>query len=189
MVTRCEAEDIVSSYSDSHSVYDSYSNVWDACKYFGEQSNNDDNIGNDDSVVLTPSGTPADDNGTLEQAEHEAFLRDRVCQLNAAPPSEWFKKLVLSYSLDTRSKLNLTQDTFDILGYLVFHYGFVPPLPLQSKSPVNPKDWETNIKNIGLDIHKNPPLADFSEPIVSFLKGFLWAAGPSQELWDLHLGN
>ena len=76
MVTRHEAEDIVSSYSDLHSVYNSYSNVWDTCKYFGEQSNNDDNIGNDDSVVLTPSGTPADNNGTLEQAEHEAFLRD-----------------------------------------------------------------------------------------------------------------
>ena len=91
--------------------------------------------------------------------------------------------------MDTHSKLDLTQDTFDILGYLAFHYGFVPPLPLQSNSPVNSKDWETNIKNIGLDIHKNPPLADFSEPIVSFLKGFLWATGPSQELWDLHLGN
>ena len=76
MVTRREAEDIVSSYSDSHLVYNSYSNVWDACEYFGEQSNDDDDIGNDDSVVLTPSGTPADDNGTLEQAEHEAFLRD-----------------------------------------------------------------------------------------------------------------
>ena len=61
MVTRCEAEDIVSSYSDLHLVYDSYSNVWDTCGYFGEQSN-------DDSVVPTPSGTPADDNGTLEQA-------------------------------------------------------------------------------------------------------------------------
>ena len=116
-------------------------------------------------------------------------MQDRVCQLNAAPPLERFKKLVLSYSLDTHSKLDLTQATFDILGYLAFHYGFVPPLPLQSKSPVDPKDWETNIKNIGLDIHKNPPSADFSEPIVSFLKGFLWAAGSSQKLWDLCSGN
>jgi hypothetical protein len=149
MVTRREAKDIVSLFSETHLVYDSYSNVWDACKYFGEQSNDDDD---DDSVV--PSDTPADNNGTSKQAEHEAFLRDRVCQLNAVPPSERFKKLVLSYSLDTCSKLDLTQDTFDILGYLAFHYGFIPPLPLQSRSPVDPKDWETNIKNIGLDICK-----------------------------------
>ena len=73
MVTRCEDEDILSSYSDSQLVYNSYSNVWDACKYFGD-SNNDD--GDDDPVVLIPSATPANNNGTLEQAEHEAFHQD-----------------------------------------------------------------------------------------------------------------
>ena len=99
------------------------------------------------------------------------------------------RNLFLSYSLDSHSKLDLTQDTFDILGYLVFHYGFVPPLPLQSKSAVDPKDWETNIKNISLNTHKNPLPADLAEPIVSFLKGLQLAASPSQELWDLCLGN
>ena len=140
MVTRHEDEDILSSYSDFQLVYDSYSNVWDACKYFGDSNNDDDNNGDNDPVVPIPSATPADNNGTLEQAEHEAFCQDWVCQLNTAPPLEQFKKLVLSCSLDTCSKLNLTQDTFDILGYLAFHYGFVPPLPLESKSPVDPKD-------------------------------------------------
>ena len=71
----------------------------------------------------------------------------------------------------------------------VFYYGFVPPLPLQLKSPVDPKDWETNIKNIGLDTRKNPLPADLAKPIVSFLKGLQLAAGPSQQLWDLCPGN
>ena len=71
MVTRCEAEDIVSSYSDSHLVYNSYSNVWDTCEYFGEQSNDNDDIGTSSTLPKTP----------------------------------------LTY----------------ILGYLAFHYGFVPP--------------------------------------------------------------
>ena len=64
-----------------------------------------------------------------------------------------------------------------------------PLLPLESKSPVDPKDWETNIKNIGLDICKNPLPANFAEPIVTFFRGFQLTAGPNEELWDLHLGN
>ena len=105
------------------------------------------------------------------------------------PPLKWFKKHVLSYSLDTHSKLDLTQDTFDILGYLASPYGFIPPLPLQSMSPVDPKDWEINIKNIGLDICRNPLLANYAEAVVTFLKGLQLTAGPSQELWDLCPGN
>ncbi|KAF8805350.1 hypothetical protein BYT27DRAFT_7193104, partial [Phlegmacium glaucopus] len=53
---------------------------------------------------------------------------------------------------------------FDILGYLAFHYGFVPPLPLQTSPPVDLKEWEENIKN---DISKNPPSADFAAPILT----------------------
>ncbi|KAF8817375.1 hypothetical protein BYT27DRAFT_7198902 [Phlegmacium glaucopus] len=104
-------------------------------------------------------------------------------------PSERFKKLFISYSLDTLSKLDLTQDSFDILGYLAFHYGFVPPLPLQPGPPVDPKEWEENIKNVGLDISKNPPSADLATPILMFLQGLRSAAGPSLELWDLRPGN
>jgi hypothetical protein len=40
-----------------------------------------------------------------------------------------------------------------------------------------------------LTFAKNPPSADFPEPIVSFLKGFLLTADPSEELWNLRLGN
>ena len=77
-VTRREGEDILSSYSDLQLVYDPYSNVWDACKYFGETDNN-----SDDEPMFCPlsagiSDTPVpsvvvDDQGTSEQAEHEAF--------------------------------------------------------------------------------------------------------------------
>ena len=80
-----------------------------------------------------------DDKGTSEQAEHEAFHQAQISQLNALPPSEWFKKLS-SYSSDAHSKLDLTQDTFDILSYLAFHYGFIPSLLLWSESPVALRD-------------------------------------------------
>ena len=112
----------------------------------------------------------ANDKGASERVEHEAFFKDCISLLNAMPPSEWFKRLFLSFSSD--SKLDLTQDNFDILGYLAFHYGFVPPLPLQSSSQVALKDWEKNIKNVGLDISKNPQLVDLAAPIVGSLQGF-----------------
>ena len=196
-VTRREGEDILSSYPDSQLVYNSFSNVWDVCDYMGEPDSDSD----DDEFRMGPASAGAtvsqipvpaavaDDNGTSERLEHEAFFRDRIHQLHALPPSERFKKLFLSYSLDTHSKLDLTQDTFDILGYLAFHYGLVPPLPLQSHSPVDLKDWQESIKNVGLDVSKNPPSADYSRMIVNFIKGFLSTAGPSEELWDLRPGN
>ena len=105
------------------------------------------------------------------------------------PPSERFKKLSSSYSSDAHSKLDYTQDTFNILSYLAFHYGFIPPLPLRSDSPVALKDWEENIKNIGLDVSKNSLSADLAAPIVKFLQGFRSAAGPSEESWDLRPDN
>ncbi|KAF8806937.1 hypothetical protein BYT27DRAFT_7256943 [Phlegmacium glaucopus] len=164
-----------------------YNNVWGACNYFCPPDNNNDDDG---SVFASPMPPAiADDQGTLEQAAHEAFCQDRVCQLYAMQPSEWFKKLFISYSSDTLSKLDLTQDSFNILGYLAFHYGFIPPLPLQPGPPVDPKEWEENIKNVGLDISKNPPSADLAMPILTFLQGLQSAAGPSLELWDLRPGN
>jgi hypothetical protein len=187
-VTRREGEDILSSFSDSQLVYDSYSNVWDACDYFGQPDDDTD----DESSALPHApitSVVANNDGNSEQLEHEAFYRDQISKLHALPPSERFKKLFLSYSSDTLPKPDLTQDAFDILGYLTFHYGFVPPLPLQSNSPVDLKDWEENIKNIGLDVRKNASSVDLAAPIVNFLKGFRSAAGPSQELWDLRLGN
>ena len=45
------------------------------------------------------------------------------------------------------------------------------------------------IKNVGLDVSKNRPSADYSGTIVNFLKGFRSTAGPSEELWDLRPGN
>ena len=51
------------------------------------------------------------------------------------------------------------------------------------------KDWEAVIKNVGLDVSKNCPSADYSGTIINFLKEFHLTAGPSEELWDLHLDN
>jgi hypothetical protein len=204
-VTRREGEEILSYYKESQLVYDSYSNVWDACEYFGQpddddSDSDDDPDFNDDLTSGPPSAgdtsanvpgpsVVVDDKGSSERQEHEAFFRDRFQQLHALPPSQRFKKLFLSYSPDNHSKPDLIQDTFDILGYLAFHYGFVPPLPLQSHSPVNVEDWEENIKNVGLDVSKNPPSVDYATTVVSFLKGFLSTPGPSEELWDLRPGN
>jgi len=208
VATKQEGEDILSTYKDSHLVYDSFSNVWDACEYFGEPADDDDS--DDDVPMLDPPSTSAtrsagvipsadatpshvpcpsvvvdDDKGTSERIEHEAFFRDRLRQLGASRPSEQFKKLFLSYSSDSH---DLAQDSFDILGYLTYHYRFVPPLPLQSH-PATAKDWQESIKNVGLDVNKNSPSLDYSGIVVNFIKGFLLTAGPSKELWDLCPGN
>ena len=138
------------------------------------------------SHTLSPS-VAVDDKGALECREHEAFFWDRLLQLHALVPSQQFEKLFLSYTSDPQ--LDLAKDTFDILGYLALYYVFVPPMPLQSPSPVNLKDWEQNIKNVGLDVCKNPPSVDYALPVVNFLKRFLLTAGPSEEFWDLCPGN
>ena len=79
-VTRQEGEDILSSYSDSQLVYNLYSNIWDACEYFGET----DNDSNNEPMFRPPSAGISDtpvpsvvvnDKGTLEQAEHKAFCQ------------------------------------------------------------------------------------------------------------------
>jgi hypothetical protein len=190
-VNRREGENILSSYPDSQLVYNLYSNVWDACKYFGPDEDSESVVGNAIPVpaALTPAPTPSDpvinDMGTSEQAEHKAFCRDLVFQLDTMPASKRFKKLFLSYSLDTNFKLDLTQDIFNILGYLVFYYGFVPSLLLQSSSPVTSRAWKDSIKNVGLDASKNSPLADLAESVVNFLQRLWLPAGPSTELWDL----
>ena len=204
VTTAREAEEIISSYKDSYLVYDPFSNAWDACEYFGKPADDDDS---DDDVPMldraapsgvipssdaSPSHVPCpsfvvdDDNGASERKEHEVFFRERYHQLGASRPSEQFKRLFLSYSSDSH---DLAQDSFDILGYLYFHYRFVPPLPLQSHSPVTVKDWQESIKNVGLDVKKNSPSDDYSGTVVNFVKGFLLPAGPSKELWDLCPGN
>jgi hypothetical protein len=202
-VTRREGEEIITTYDDPLLVYDPFSNVWDACEYFGEPDNAQDvdfPMSHPPSSATcsagvtptdaTPSDVPCpsvDDNkGTSERMEHEAFFRDRLHQLSSSRPSDQFKKLFLSYTSDSH---DLVQDSFDIIGYLAFHYGFVPPLPLQSNAPVNVADWEESIKNVGLDVSKNSPSVDYSATVVNFVKGFLSTAGPSVELWDLRPGN
>src|SRR5271156_3065774 len=192
-VTRREGEDILSNYRNSHLIYDSYRNVWDACEYFGQPDEDSDDesvvgcvVPTDSAFTHAPIPSITDDNGASEQAAHEAFCQDRLLQLSTAPPSERFKKYSLSYSLD---KLDLAQDTFDLLGYLVFQYGFVPPLPPKSDSPVNPKDWQENLKNIGLDASKHPMPNDMAASMLQFLQGLRLPTGPSEELWDLRSGN
>ena len=208
VATNREAEDILSTYKESYLVYDPFSNVWDACEYFGEPADDDDldddvpmfdppstsaapSAGVTPSTDATPSHVPCpsvvvdDDKGASERIEHEAFFQERFRQLGASRPSEQFQQLFLSYPSDSH---DLAQDSFDILGYLAFHYGFVPPLPLQSHH-VTVKDWQESIKNVGLDVSKNSPSDDYSGTVVNFIKGFLLTTGPSKELWDLCPGN
>ena len=90
-VTRCEGEDILSSYSNSQLVYDSYSNVWDACEYFGESDNDD--LSNNGCVVSIPSDAPADNHGTLEQAEHEASSKNEFVKSTQRCLRNSFKNL------------------------------------------------------------------------------------------------
>jgi len=54
---------------------------------------------------------------------------------------------------------------------------------------VDLKDWEDNIKNVGLDASKNTPSNDYATTVVNFLKGFQAPAGPGEELWDLRRGS
>ena len=137
----------------------------------------------------TPPHVPCpsvDDKGASERVEHETFFEDWLRQLNSSRPSERFQKLFLSNTSDSHE---IEQDSFDILGYLTFHYRFVPPLPLQSNAHATVADWQKKIKNVGLDVSKNSWSDDYSATVVNFIKGFLSTAGPSGELWDLCQGN
>ena len=102
-VNRQEGEDIISSYLSLCLIYDSHSNVWDACEYFGVPD--DDLVDDvDDDVLMfdppSPSGvtpssdaTPShvlcpsvviDDKGTSECFEHEAFFQDQPHKLSVS---------------------------------------------------------------------------------------------------------
>ena len=61
-VNRWEGEDILSLYSDLQLVYNPYSNVWDACEYFGSDEDSESMVGNTIPVptALTPAPAPSD---------------------------------------------------------------------------------------------------------------------------------
>src|SRR5271156_2036119 len=57
-VNRQEGEDILSFYTTSQLVYDSYGNVWDACEYFGPNDDRDDE-GASTSTPAAPAHLPS----------------------------------------------------------------------------------------------------------------------------------
>lgn len=109
---------------------------------------------NDNDPMLGPSSTAAtppagaipsrvpvtsDDEDSLEHRDYEAYFRDQVDKLSALPLSQRFQVLFRSYSSEADTKLDGTQYTFDILGYLAFHYMIRSSFAITNPSSCGPQ--------------------------------------------------
>jgi hypothetical protein len=182
VTTNRERKDALESHSSSQLIYNSWSNEWDLCDYFGGSDDDDD----DDNDGGGGSGDSAfnDNNNDPEDSEmaHAAYIADRI----QAPVS--FHDPLIDNANDSEGAD--TTMTFDILDYLATHYGFVCPLSQQNPQSVDNKAWDNCMKALGrVAGSSNPPLPDFHESIIRFIGALQTKDGPDSDNFDAFPDN
>ena len=108
VLTNRECKDILESFSPAQLIYNSWSNEWDLCEYFGLSDDNKD----EDS--LDHNGPDLRDNETT----HAAYLAERLQDLAPLPSHD---------SPVDDTNIPVINIPFNILDYLSTHYGFLHP--------------------------------------------------------------
>ena len=176
--TNKECKDALESHRESQSIYNSWSNEWDLCDYFGEEDYDSDE---EDSTYQDGFDAP-NDPGDSEVA-HQAYIADRlqgpVSFLSSSEP-------VLPVDDAGPSEVNTS---FDILDHLCTHYGFVCPLSPQTQA-IDDNAWDLCMKAIGhVAGPNNPPLPDFQGSIIHFINALQSPDGPSSHNFDVFPDN
>ena len=175
VMTNKERKDALGSFSSSQSIYNSWSNEWDLCEYFGPSDDEDE-----DSLDGF-EGHNDPDSGDNEIA-HAAYIASRI-QGPAPFPSHGSLTAVDVADL---SPINIS---FDLLDYLSTHYGFVYPLSRQ-KTSVDNEAWDKCMKSLGRFAGaRNPPVPDFHESIIHFIEALQSSGGPSSDEFDCFPDN
>jgi len=170
ITTNRESKDALESHRLSQSIYDSWSNEWDLCEYFGEEEEDEESLSQD---VFDGHNDPADN-----EAGHKAYIADHI--QGPAP-------FVVSSPEDDGSPSEVT--SFDILDHMSTHYGLVCPLLPQAQA-VDHEAWDLCMKAVGrVAGPKNPSLPDFHESIIRFINALQSSNGPSSDTFDVFPSN
>ena len=132
VMTNKECKDAFGSFASSQSVYNSWSNKWDLCEYFGPSDDNEDKDSWDGF-----EGHNNPDSGDNKIA-HAAYIVSHT-QGSAPFPSHGSLTAVNVANL---SPINIS---FDFLDYLFTHYGFVYLLLCQ-KISIDNEAWNNFMK-------------------------------------------
>jgi hypothetical protein len=126
VITNREHKDALESHSSLQLIYNSWSNKWDLCNYFGKSDDDDDDDGWDGGSNLAFNGDNNNDPGDNEMA-HAANITDHI----QGPLSSHDPLIDNTNDSDINdanaSKVTKTTMTFDILNYLSIYYEFVCP--------------------------------------------------------------
>ncbi|KDR66683.1 hypothetical protein GALMADRAFT_147735 [Galerina marginata CBS 339.88] len=186
--------DVLRSHPSSQCIYDSISNTWDVCEYFGpddedygsdDSGSQDGDAGFDDDYCHSAVGDHNVAAAEDEAAEHQKFIEKRVLEGITTAQTE----LHSLCDRGTVPEVDLTppDNELDIHSYLSHFYGFVPPLPIPKTdpTPINRHDWDECLKSVGLRAgDQNAPIPGLSGAIIEFIRG-LQGRGPHESQWDL----
>lgn len=180
VTTNKERKDALESRSLSKSIYNSWSNEWDLCDYFGESDDDDD-----DEQDGFGDSEPGDN-----EAAHAAYIDER----SQGPLFSSYEPVVSVHDADPfdNDDPNPSEvaSSFDILDYLATHYGFVRPLLQQSSKLVNIEAWNNCMKALGRVAGSNNPLVpNFHESIIDFVKALHSSKGPNSDNFDAFPDN
>jgi hypothetical protein len=186
VMTNRERQDALESYSPSQSIYNSWSNEWDLCDYFGDSGDDD----NDDEGSEYQDGFGGENEPGDNEEAHAAYIDKRIQ-----------RPLFSSHELSVRDADPFDNDdlnpsevvntaSFDILDYLSSHYGFVSPLLQQSSKSANIEDWNNHMKALGrVAGPNNPPVPNFHESIIRFIDALHSREGPNSDNFDVFPDN
>jgi hypothetical protein len=179
VTTQKECIDLLETFSNSQSIYDSWANEWDLCEYFGDSDEMDDNNDNNDEDYHANSNLQDNAQG------HAAYLQARIDGCKS------FSVYIPLYQPDQPDRAPLDV-TFDISEHLSLLYGFVPPLGYPKSKEVDKEGWETSLKSIGFMAGTRLPSPHIlHESIVHFITALQTPAGqgPSSQLFDVAPDN
>jgi hypothetical protein len=190
VMTNREHQDALESHSSSQSIYNSWSNEWDLCNYFGE-SDDDDDV--DDEGLDYRDEFGGDNEPGDNEAVHAAYIDERI----QGPLFSSREPVVSVHEANSFDSDDLnpfevvnTATSFDVLDYLSTHYGFVSPLLQQSSESVNREAWDNCMKALGrVAGSTNPPLPSFHKSIIHFIGAFHSSEGPNSDNFDAFPDN
>ena len=116
----------------------------------------------------------------------DAFINEQIDKFSN---SQFVLAVAPSSNQGPEVDLTLEANHIDILKYMSYFYGFVPPLPIPATDlvPIKQNDWDECLKLVGLQTgtHRHPGLTG---PIVDFIRR-LQGDGPQESEWDVLPGN
>ncbi|KDR65530.1 hypothetical protein GALMADRAFT_23072, partial [Galerina marginata CBS 339.88] len=138
-VLKDDREDVLGNYTGGDRIYDSFSNVWDVCEYFGDADPRYEETSihdHDDEDDLEPPVDPS-----TAQKECQAYVDERISH-NLTCHS--YATHVAPSRLTSEVSLVLPIGELDVYDHLALRFGFVGPIPipLNDSAAINLSDWD-----------------------------------------------